>query len=61
MQSALEEYDLQMDAMEEKLARLLRDKLTACQVSHGAVWRVLFSYHCFRLPLSLRVDFHFRL
>lgn len=31
MQSALEEYDLQMDAMEEKLARLLRDKLTACQ------------------------------
>ena len=34
VQSALEEYDLQMDAMEEKLARLLRDKLTACQVSH---------------------------
>jgi hypothetical protein len=32
MQSSLEEYDLQMDAMEEKLARLLRDTLTACQV-----------------------------
>jgi dynein heavy chain 1 len=30
---ALEEYDLQMDALEERLARLLRDKLTACQVS----------------------------
>jgi Dynein heavy chain, N-terminal region 1 len=29
---ALEEYDLQMDAMEERLARLLRDKLQACQV-----------------------------
>jgi dynein heavy chain 1 len=28
---ALEEYDLQMDAMEERLAKLLRDKLTACQ------------------------------
>jgi len=36
VQSALEEYDLQMDAMEEKLARLLRDKLTACQVSYTA-------------------------
>jgi dynein heavy chain 1 len=32
LDSALEEYDLQMDAMEERLARLLRDKLTACQV-----------------------------
>lgn len=31
MEAALEEYDLQMDAMEERLARLLRDKLTACQ------------------------------
>ena len=31
MESALEEYDIQMDAMEERLARLLRDKLTACQ------------------------------
>lgn len=28
---ALEDYDLQMDAMEERLAKLLRDKLTACQ------------------------------
>jgi hypothetical protein len=27
----LEEYDLQMDAMEERLTRLLRDRLTACQ------------------------------
>jgi hypothetical protein len=31
-EAALEEYDVQMDAMEERLARLLRDKLTACQV-----------------------------
>eukprot|EP00980_Cylindrotheca_fusiformis_P017635 scaffold5529_cov117-Cylindrotheca_fusiformis.AAC.12 len=31
MEAALEEYDIQMDAMEERLARLLRDKLTACQ------------------------------
>jgi dynein heavy chain 1 len=31
LERALEEYDLQMDAMEERLARLLRDKLTACQ------------------------------
>lgn len=33
LETALEEYDLQMDAMEERLARLLRDKLTACRVS----------------------------
>lgn len=32
---ALEEYDLQMDVLEERLAKLLCDKLTACQV--GAV------------------------
>lgn len=31
LEAALEEYDLQMDAMEERLARLLRDKLTACR------------------------------
>jgi hypothetical protein len=31
LEAALQEYDLQMDAMEERLARLLRDKLTACQ------------------------------
>ena len=30
LESALEEYDLRMDAMEERLAKLLRDKLTAC-------------------------------
>ena len=29
-EAALEEYDLRMDAMEERLAKLLRDKLTAC-------------------------------
>lgn len=33
LEVALEEYDLQMDAMEERLARLLRDKLQACHVS----------------------------
>ena len=32
LESALEEYDLQMDALEERLARLLRDKLQACKV-----------------------------
>lgn len=31
LEVALEEYDLQMDAMEERLARLLREKLQACQ------------------------------
>ena len=31
LETALEDYDLQMDAMEERLARLLRDKLTACK------------------------------
>jgi dynein heavy chain 1 len=31
LESALEEYDMQMDAMEERLAKLLRDKLTACR------------------------------
>lgn len=31
LEMALEEYDMQMDAMEERLAKLLRDKLTACQ------------------------------
>jgi len=32
LESALEEYDIQMDALEERLARLLRDKLQACKV-----------------------------
>jgi dynein heavy chain 1 len=32
LERALEEYERQMDAMEERLARLLRDKLTACEV-----------------------------
>lgn len=30
--AALSEYDLQMDALEERLARLLREKLQACNV-----------------------------
>ena len=29
---ALEDYDIQMDALEERLARLLRDKLQSCRV-----------------------------
>jgi hypothetical protein len=33
-QMALDEYDLEMDAMEERLARLLRDKLQACKVRY---------------------------
>ena len=33
LETALEDYDMQMDAMEERLARLLRDKLQACRVS----------------------------
>jgi len=32
LESALEEYDLQMDATEERLARLLSNKLQACHV-----------------------------
>jgi dynein heavy chain 1, cytosolic len=36
LDAALEEYDLQMDTMEERLARLLREKLQACRVS----WRI---------------------
>lgn len=32
IERAMEEYERQMDAMEERLARLLRDKLTACEV-----------------------------
>jgi len=32
LEQALEEYERQMDAMEERLARLLRDTLTACAV-----------------------------
>jgi dynein heavy chain 1 len=34
LDAALEEYDLTMDAMEERLALLLRDKLQACRVSY---------------------------
>jgi dynein heavy chain 1 len=33
LETALEDYDIQLDAMEERLARLLRDKLQACKVS----------------------------
>ena len=32
LETALEDYDMQMDAMEERLALLLRDKLQACRV-----------------------------
>ena len=35
LESALEEYDMKMDAMEERLAKLLRDKLTACVDAEG--------------------------
>jgi dynein heavy chain 1 len=38
LESALEEYDMQMDAMEERLAKLLRDKLTACQDAEDMFW-----------------------
>ena len=31
LESALDAYEIQMDALEERLAKLLRDKLTACQ------------------------------
>ena len=36
--SALEGYDRKVDAIEEHLARLLRDKLSSCQVSVFCVW-----------------------
>ena len=35
--SALEGYDRKVDAIEEHLARLLRDKLSSCQVSNDYV------------------------
>ena len=57
VQSALEEYDLQMDAMEEKLARLLRDKLTACQVcslSHNLTIRHGSGPNCFFLVSNIK-------
>jgi hypothetical protein len=47
LETALDEYDLQMDAMEERLARLLRDKLTACRVSRVLsqyTWSAALSY-----------------
>lgn len=47
LETALDEYDLQMDAMEERLARLLRDKLTACRVS-----RILSEVHQVRIKVS---------
>ena len=49
LERALEEYERQMDAMEERLARLLRDKLTACQVRYSCCLRVgcaFFLYDC---------------
>jgi dynein heavy chain 1 len=49
LEAALEEYDLQMDAMEERLARLLRDKLQACQVCKFVKTQVvLFAQKCSR-------------
>ena len=39
LETALEDYDMQMDAMEERLARLLRDKLQACRVRMDIVGR----------------------
>ena len=41
---ALEEYDLQMDALEERLARLLRDKLQACHDAED-MFRVFARFH----------------
>jgi len=38
LESAMEEYDVQMDALEERLARLLVDKLEACQVRDRAFY-----------------------
>jgi dynein heavy chain 1, cytosolic len=35
LESALAEYDMQMDTMEERLAKLLRDKLTSCHDAEG--------------------------
>ena len=48
LDSALEEYDLQMDALEERLARLLRDKLTACQVG-ALIVELFYMSHLVRL------------
>jgi uncharacterized protein YnzC (UPF0291/DUF896 family) len=45
---ALEDYDVQMDALEERLARLLRDKLQACRVCafHGYCLLLKLCYIC---------------
>jgi dynein heavy chain 1 len=58
LERALEEYERQMDALEERLARLLRDKLTACEVSPQCVCQecVCFDFaHLYpHSPLFLR-------
>ncbi len=41
--TALENYERKIDAIEEQLAKLLRDKLTACQVSSFVTYEDFFS------------------
>ena len=50
LESALEEYDLQMDALEERLAKLLRDKLTECQVRFTQHLFAPSSFHYANVP-----------
>ena len=42
--AALEGYDRRVDAIEERLARLLRDKLSSCKVSYASVDEVCSSF-----------------
>ena len=54
LEAALEEYDIQMDALEERLARLLRDKLTACQDAE-AMFRVFGRFKLLLTRTRVRV------
>lgn len=52
LERALEEYERQVDAMEERLARLLRDKLTACEVSFECASELCCLSHRFSLTAT---------
>jgi dynein heavy chain 1 len=61
IETALEEYDMQVDAMEDRLAKLLRDKLTACQDAED-MFRVFARFNPLLSRTRVRVavkEFHF--
>lgn len=49
LEAALEEYDLTIDAVEERLAKLLREKLQACQVRQLCIMQYI-SFPCLSSP-----------